>query len=65
MNTCSDCNKSIVCCDFCQYAKYEDGIYCGPTGCSLYFDEKHQEIARHCGFCEDYHDRYIEVMEEE
>lgn len=54
MNICSECNKSTICCDFCMYAKYEDGIYCGPTGCVLRPDEEHQERAKHCSGCEDY-----------
>lgn len=54
MNICSECNKFIVCCDFCMYAKYDEGFYCGPTGCSLHPNEEHQKIAQHCSSCENY-----------
>ena len=60
MKLCSpDC---IPCCDFCIYSirdivEFSDGytIDCGPKGCNLHKDEKHQEIAKWDGYCKDYH----------
>jgi len=51
----------IKCCDFCIYAKHEllfidDQITTGgPIGCSLYADQRHQDIAKACGCCDDFH----------
>ena len=56
------CNKDCIpCCDFCIYVIHEmlevDGqmVKCEPIGCKLHTDEKHQNIAVNCCYCEDYH----------
>lgn len=50
----------IPCCDFCIHAKHEEwddekGHHIGgPEGCLLHSDKKHQDIAKGCGYCEDF-----------
>ena len=57
-------NGCTPCCDFCIHAYHEyfedpvEGylngfIRGGPIGCIIHYDEKHQEIAKHCGHCDD------------
>ena len=61
------CDKfCIPCCDFCihvyhEYFEYNiDGYVNGyvrgsPIGCIIHYDEHHQQLAKHCGYCEDYY----------
>lgn len=57
------CNPECVpCCDFCIYAIQEVWIdekgrenYGESEGCSLHSDQRHQEIAADCGYCNDFH----------
>lgn len=57
------CDKSCTpCCDFCIHTFHEwielpDGKVAkgGPLGCSLHKDLEHQEIAKACGFCNDFY----------
>lgn len=62
------CNKRCIpCCDFCLYAIHDEWdeyinyikapqhITGGPIGCTLHNDKKHQEIAKGCGSCDDFH----------
>lgn len=59
MIKCSD--DCMPCCDFCIHAIHDEfelnggTIIGGPIGCSLHEDERHQEIAENCGFCDDFH----------
>lgn len=52
----------IACCDYCFYAYHEyyqddcGEIHKGePTGCRKHLDKKHQEIAKSCGYCDDFY----------
>lgn len=56
------CNDNCIpCCDFCIHAMQRleniNGkiVGMGPIGCSLHDDQEHQDIARRCYFCDDYH----------
>lgn len=56
------CNKDCIpCCDFCihviQHVEEINGkmVGLGPIGCKLHEDEEHQNIAKSCYYCEDYH----------
>lgn len=59
MVRCDECG--IPCCDFCIYAVHEEFelnervVIGGPIGCNLHKDEKHQNIAEGCGYCDDFH----------
>lgn len=52
----------MACCDFCIYVAREP-VYCSvriivdsvPSGCRLYEDAEHQDIAESCGYCPDFH----------
>lgn len=69
MKTCSPQCKKLPCCDFCSYAiqgtMEVDGktITTGPEGCKLHIDEEHQEIAKSCGYCDDF--KCFNLKEEE
>lgn len=63
---CSEECLRLACCDFCIYVKHKyflkknkDGelhkISSGPIGCNLHQDKEHQEIAKGCGYCSDFH----------
>ena len=63
---CSEECLRLACCDFCIYVKHKyffkknkDGelhkINSGPIGCNLHQDKEHQEIAKGCGYCSDFH----------
>ena len=64
MRKCSEDHCS-VCCDYCIHAYHEyfeepDGylngyIRGGPIGCIIHYDETHQRIAQHCGYCDDFY----------
>ena len=50
----------IPCCDFCIHCIHatEEDEYHAPTapiGCGLYNDEKHNNEALMCGYCNDFH----------
>ena len=56
------CDKDCIpCCDFCihviQHVEEIDSkmVGLGPIGCKLHEDEEHQNIAKSCYYCEDYH----------
>ena len=59
---CSEECLRLACCDFCIYVAREP-VYCSvgtivdsvPSGCRLYEDAEHQEIAENCGHCPDFH----------
>lgn len=64
MTTCQE--FCIPCCDFCIHAYHEyfedpegylAGRYIrgGPLGCIIHYDEAHQRIAQHCGYCQDFY----------
>ena len=59
MIKCSDTCKP--CCDFCIHAIHDEFEWNGvqitgePIGCSLWDDEKHQELAESCSYCNDFH----------
>lgn len=59
MIKCSD--ECILCCDFCIYCihdEYENNgetIKGGPIGCALWDDERHQDLAIACAYCNDFH----------
>lgn len=61
MIRCNHCEEGAECCDFCKFVIhgiiFENGksIEAGPIGCSLHEDERHQEIACGCGYCDDFH----------
>lgn len=58
---CSEECLRLACCDFCLYVYHKfffnnGNIVCsGPIGCGLHNDERHQEIAKICGYCPDFH----------
>lgn len=63
---CSEECLRFACCDFCLYASHDffftedkDGniriVTGGPNGCNLHRDKEHQEIAKGCGYCSDFH----------
>lgn len=58
---CSEECLGFACCDFCIYAHHEfffnsDNIVRGaPVGCGLHNDKEHQDIAKGCGYCPDFH----------
>lgn len=63
---CSEECLRLACCDFCIYAHHEfffaddeNGnariVKGGPDGCNLHDDEQHQDIAKSCGSCSDFH----------
>ena len=56
------CSKEcLACCDFCiyvihEYFEFQGKMHKGgPIGSSLYTDQKHQDIAEACSYCEDFH----------
>lgn len=59
MVLCSE--NCIPCCDFCIHAIHSIGeidgamVKLAPIGCGLHKDEKHQDYAIGCHYCEDYH----------
>lgn len=60
MITCSE--ECIPCCDYCKEVEQgslqtPDGktISTGPIGCNKYTDAEHQNIARSCSYCDDFH----------
>ena len=57
------CNNEdcMPCCDYCLHSIHEsilrngrmiDG---GCIGCSKHIDAEHQDIAKKCGYCKDFH----------
>ena len=60
MKTCSEECAKHPCCDFCvesiQSMIEVNGqmVTGGPIGCKLHKDKEHQDIARSCGYCEDF-----------
>ena len=60
MKTCSEECAKHPCCDFCveaiQATMEVNGktVTAGPIGCKLHKDEEHQNIAKSCGYCEDF-----------
>lgn len=65
------CSQTCIpCCDFCVHAIHEMGDINGktnvplcPIGCKLHADKEHQDYARGCYYCEDFH--CFEANEEE
>ena len=61
MITCSEECAKYPCCDFCIYAIQSTMIVlgqemtAGPIGCKLHSDAEHQNIAKSCGYCDDFH----------
>ena len=60
MITCGD--YCVMCCDFCIHVIHEtyindedEEILSGPAGCALHTDQRHQDIAEACGYCDDFH----------
>lgn len=56
------CNDDCIpCCDFCIHVVHEFGEFDGkmirlaPIDCSFHKDDEHQNLAKHCGYCDDYH----------
>ena len=57
------CDKcEYPCCDFCAHAIHKIGdingkknVKLAPIGCSLHKDEEHQNYARGCCYCDDFH----------
>lgn len=55
MKLCSE--SCIPCCDFCIFCIHEfyENIKCEPISCYLHQDYEHQEKARGCSYCKDFH----------
>lgn len=56
------CDKCYIpCCDFCIHVIHEMGEINGkivglaPIGCSLHEDKEHQDFAKGCYYCDDFH----------
>lgn len=64
------CNDDCIpCCDYCLYSMHEripiNGkmIDAGPVGCFKHDDAEHHNIARGCGYCEDFHCKNAKLEE--
>lgn len=61
MITCSEECAKYPCCDFCIHAIQStmtvlgQEMTGGPIGCKLHSDTEHQNIAKSCGYCDDFH----------
>lgn len=57
------CNYDCIpCCDFCIHVIHDEWdddnghhIVSEPIGCKLHSDQKHQELAEGCSYCDDFH----------
>lgn len=55
------CNDDCIpCCDYCAHVIQHMGeingrvVGLGPIGCNLHKDDKHQNLARGCSYCDDF-----------
>ena len=71
MITCSEECAKYPCCDFCIYSiqstmiVFGQEMTAGPIGCKLHADDEHQNIAKSCGYCKDFHCMNVKGEENE
>lgn len=64
------CSKNCYpCCDYCKYAFHKWGevngkiVRLAPIGCGLHEDAEHQDMAKACSYCEDFHCMHADEKE--